>query len=98
MSLNLFDGQFGHFAFRRLNLKIKITIREHKKIFCGPSNCVPSKIFKNILWPISIFLKYFMTPANFAIFTEKHLCWSLFLIKLLVFRSKPQKRDSKLKT
>ena len=24
---------------------------------------------------------------NFAIFTEKHLCWSLFLIKLQVLRN-----------
>ena len=26
-------------------------------------------------------------PKNFAIFTGKHLCWSLFLIKLQAFRS-----------
>ena len=24
---------------------------------------------------------------NFAVFTEKHLCWSLFLIKLQAFRA-----------
>ena len=39
-----------------LNLKNKITKIEHKKIFCGPS-----KILKNISWPINICLKYFMT-------------------------------------
>ena len=31
---------------------------------------------------------------NFAIFTEKHLCWSLFLIKLLAFQATLLKRDS----
>ena len=32
---------------------------------------------------------------NFSIFTEKHLCWSLFLIKLQVFRAAALlKRDS----
>ena len=31
----------------------------HKKIFCGPS-----KLVKNILWPINICLKYFMAPAK----------------------------------
>ena len=41
------------------NLKNKITKREHKKIFFGPS-----KILKNISWPISICLKYFMTPTK----------------------------------
>ena len=39
-----------------LNLKNKITKTEHKKISCGPS-----KVLKNISWPISICLKYFMT-------------------------------------
>ena len=38
---------------------------EHKKIFCGPS-----KILKNISWPINIHLKYFITP------TETHRNWS----------------------
>ena len=42
-----------------LNLKNKITKIEHKKMFCGPS-----KILKNISWPINICLKYFMTPAK----------------------------------
>ena len=32
---------------------------EHKKIFCGPS-----KILKNISWPINICLKYFMAPTK----------------------------------
>ena len=41
------------------NLKHNITKIEHKKIFC-----VPSKIFKNISWPIDICLKYFMTPTK----------------------------------
>ena len=40
-----------------LNLKNKITKIEHKKIFCGPS-----KILKNVSWPINICLKYFMNP------------------------------------
>ena len=39
-----------------LNLKDIIIKIEHKKIFCGPS-----KILKNISWPINICLKYFMT-------------------------------------
>ena len=42
-----------------LNLKSKITKIEHKKIFCAPS-----KILKNISWPINICLKYFMTPTK----------------------------------
>ena len=42
-----------------LNLKNKITKIEHKKIFCGPS-----KILKNISWPINICLKYFMAPTK----------------------------------
>ena len=42
-----------------LNLKNKITKIEHKKIFCAPS-----KILKNILWPINICLKYFMTSTK----------------------------------
>ena len=41
------------------NLKIKITKIEHKKIFC-----VPSKILKNISWPINLCLKYFVTPTK----------------------------------
>ena len=43
----------------RLSLKNKITKIERKKIFFGPS-----KILKNILWPINIHLKYFMTPTK----------------------------------
>ena len=42
-----------------LNLKNKITKIEHKKIFCGPS-----KILKNLSWPINICLKYLMTSAK----------------------------------
>ena len=42
-----------------LNLKNKITKIEHKNIFCGPS-----KILKNIWWPINICLKYFMSPRK----------------------------------
>ena len=33
--------------------------QERKTFFCGPS-----KIFKNISWPINICLKYFMAPAK----------------------------------
>ena len=32
---------------------------EHPKIFRGPS-----KILKNISWPINIYLKYFMAPTK----------------------------------
>ena len=46
-------------CFNPFNLKNKIMKIEHKKIFCGPS-----KIFKNISWPINICLKYFMTPTK----------------------------------
>ena len=42
-----------------LNLKIKITKIKHKKTFCGPS-----KVLKNVSWPINICLKYFMTPLK----------------------------------
>ena len=42
-----------------LNLKNKITKIEHKKIFCGPS-----KILKNISWPVNIYQRYFMTPSK----------------------------------
>ena len=41
-----------------LHLNKEITKIEHKKIFCGPS-----KILKNISWPINICLKYLMTPT-----------------------------------
>ena len=43
----------------RLNLKNKVTKIEHKKMFCGPS-----KILKNIPWPINICLKYLMAPSK----------------------------------
>ena len=46
-------------CFNPFNLKNKIMKIEHKKIFCDPS-----KILKNISWPINICLKYFMTPTK----------------------------------
>ena len=46
-------------CFNPFNLKNKIMKIEHKKIFCGPS-----KILKNISWPINICLKYFMAPTK----------------------------------
>ena len=46
-------------CFNPVNLKNKIMKIEHKKIFCGPS-----KILKNISWPINMCLKYFMTPTK----------------------------------
>ena len=45
-------------CFNLFNLKNKIMITEHQKIFRGPS-----KILKNISWPINICLKYLMTPT-----------------------------------
>ena len=46
-------------CFNAFILKNKIVKIEHKKIFRGPS-----KIFKNISWPINICLKYFMDPTK----------------------------------
>ena len=46
-------------CFNPFNLKSKIMKIEHKKIFRGPS-----KILKNISWPINICLKYFMAPTK----------------------------------
>ena len=46
-------------CFDHFNLKNNVMKIEHKKIFCGPS-----KVLKNISWPINICLKYFMTPAK----------------------------------
>ena len=46
-------------CFNSFNLKNKIVKIEHKKIFRGPS-----KILKNISWPINICLKYFMAPTK----------------------------------
>ena len=46
-------------CFNPFNLKNKIMEIEHKKIFRGPS-----KILKNILWPINICLKYFKAPTE----------------------------------
>ena len=46
-------------CFNPFNLKNKIMKIEHKKIFCGPS-----KILKNISWPINICLKYLMTSTK----------------------------------
>ena len=47
------------FCFNHFNLKNKIMKIEHKKIFRGPS-----KIWKNISWPINICLKYFMASTK----------------------------------
>ena len=60
-------------CFNSFNLKNKIMKIEHKKIFRGPS-----KILKNISWPINICLKYFMgsMPSDNAkglILFAKHL-------------------------
>ena len=41
------------------NLKNKIMKIEYRKIFHGPS-----KVLKNISWPINKCLKYFMTPTK----------------------------------
>ena len=46
-------------CFNPFNLKNKIMKIEHKKISCGPS-----KILKNISWPINICLKYFMVSTK----------------------------------
>ena len=46
-------------CFNPFNLKNKIMKIEHKKIFRGPS-----KVLKNISWPINICLKYFMTSTK----------------------------------
>ena len=46
-------------CFNLFNLKNKNMKIEYKKILCGPS-----KILKNISWPINICLKYFMGPTK----------------------------------
>ena len=46
-------------CFNPFNLKNKIMKKEHTKIFRSPS-----KILKNISWPINICLKYFMAPQK----------------------------------
>ena len=46
-------------CFNPFNLKNKIMKIEHKKIFRDPS-----KILKNVSWPINICLKYFMAPTK----------------------------------
>ena len=46
-------------CFNPFKLKNEIMIIEHKKIFHGPS-----KVLKNISWPINKCLKYFMTPTK----------------------------------
>ena len=46
-------------CFNPFNLKNKIMKIEHKKIFRRPS-----KILKNISWPINICLKYLMAPTK----------------------------------
>ena len=47
------------FYFNHFILKNKIMKIEHQKIFHGPS-----KNLKNISWPITICLKYFMDPTK----------------------------------
>ena len=46
-------------CFNPFNLQNKIMKTEHKKIFRGPS-----KILKNISWPINICVRYFMAPIK----------------------------------
>ena len=46
-------------CFSPFNLKNKIMKIEYQKIFLSPS-----KILKNISWPINICLKYFITPMK----------------------------------
>ena len=46
-------------CFNPFNLKKKIMKKEQKKIFRAPS-----KIFKNISWPVNICLEYFMGPTK----------------------------------
>ena len=46
-------------CFKPINLKNKIMKIEDTKIFRGPS-----KILKNISWPINTCLKYFATPTK----------------------------------
>ena len=46
-------------CFSPFNLKNKIMKIEHQKILLSPS-----KILKNISWPINICLKYFMTTKK----------------------------------
>ena len=65
-----------------------------KLFYC--CECRPQNINKNtcgfifLLWnqkqPPEVFYKKALLK-NFAIFTGKYLCWSLFLIKLLAFRA-----------
>ena len=63
-------------CFNPFNLKNKIMKIEHKKIFCGPS-----KILKNISWPIKICLKYFMTPTKTLRLSYILSVWSLKKLK-----------------
>ena len=42
-------------------------------------NCKPRKKLQEVFFKKTVL-------KNFAIFTGKHLCWSLFIIKLKVFR------------
>ena len=62
------------------NLKNKILKIEHKKIFRGPS-----KILKNISWPINICLKYFMVPT-------KTLCPPSYILNLRSLRQHGQQQ------
>ena len=52
-------GSLDILCFIPFNLKNKIMKIEHKKIVRGPS-----KILKNISWPINICLKYFIAPTK----------------------------------
>ena len=52
-------SSFDILCFNSFNLKNKVMKIEQKKIFR-----VPSKILKNISWPINICLKYFMAPTK----------------------------------
>ena len=62
-------------CFNPFTLKNKIMKIEHKKIFHDPS-----KILKNISWPINICLNYFMAPTKTLNFAEfLHLKTQLLL-------------------
>ena len=52
-------GSLDILCFNHFNLKNKIMKIEHKKMSHDPS-----KMLKNISWPINICLKYFMTPTK----------------------------------
>ena len=59
-SLNILCSDLHNFLKEVAQKKKKKNRKEaRKKTFCGPS-----KIFKNISWPINISLKYFMAAAK----------------------------------